>query len=170
MQTANLIIRRFNDKDFNDFAGLILDKMSSKYSIYDEQFPTDDDSLKTILHYFSTSDEFYAIELKTTAKVIGFVTLNNCEKHDVKNLGYCIHTQYQGKGYGTEAVKRIIQFAREELNLNKLITGTAKNNIPSIQLLSKMGFCKVDESIMSFARDENDKQIEFISCSFELVL
>ena len=139
MQTVNLNINRFDEEDINDFTELIRDKMSSEYSMYDNQYPTDDDSLKAILHYFSSSDEFFAVGLKTTSKVIGYISLNSCEKQGVKNLGYCIHTQYQGKGYGTEAVERIIQFAKEELKLNKLITGTAKNNIPSHTAIIKNG-------------------------------
>ena len=153
MLTTNLKIRKFSNADFDDFAELIRDKMASEYAIYDHPFPTDDDTLKKILDYFSSSDEFYAVELTRTNKVIGFLTLNNCEERGVKNLGYCIHTQYQGKGYGTEAVNVIIRYAKEELKIYKLITGTAKNNIPSVRLLSTVGFKKIGENIGSFVKD-----------------
>ena len=170
MQTLNLLIRRFTNSDFTDFAGLIRDKMSSVYAVYDEQFPTDDITLKNILDYFSVSDEFYAVELKSLNKVIGFLTLNNCEEQSVRNLGYCIHTQYQGIGYGTEAVNEIIRYARDELKLNKLITGTVQNNIPSVSLLSAVGFKKTGESNGSFVADDKGHPIEFIGNSYELIL
>jgi ribosomal-protein-alanine N-acetyltransferase len=170
MQTANLKIRKFSNEDFDDFAELIRDKMASKYAIYDYQFPTDDDTLKKILDYFSSTDEFYAVELIKTNKVIGFLTLNNCEEQGVRSLGYCINSQYQGKGYGTEAVNEIIRYAKEDLKLYKLITGTAKNNIPSVRLLSAAGFKKTGENIVSFVKDENGKPIEFIGYSYEMLL
>lgn len=46
METNRLIIRKFTDDDFQDFSDLICDKMKSKYSVYDEQFPTDNESIK----------------------------------------------------------------------------------------------------------------------------
>lgn len=170
MQTANLKIRRFNDADFDDFAELIRDKMASEYAIYDHPFPTDDDALKKILDYFSSTDEFYAVELIEANKVIGYLVLNKCGEKGVRNLGYCINSQYQGKEYGTEAVNEIIRYAKEELKIYKLVTGTAKNNIPSVRLLSAVGFKKVGENIDSFAKDENGNPIEFIGYSYEMLL
>ncbi len=170
MQTKNLRIRRFSDSDFDDFAELIRDKMASEYAQYDHQFPTDDDSLKEILNYFSSTDEFYAVVLSKENKVIGFLTLNKCEEQGVRNLGYCISSQYQRRGYGTEAVKEIIRYAKEEMKLHKLISGTAKENIPSVRLLSAVGFKKTGENIDSFDKDENGNPIEFIGYSFEMLL
>jgi ribosomal-protein-alanine N-acetyltransferase len=170
MQTLNLLIRRFCNNDFIDFAGLIRDKMSSVYAIYDEQFPTDENTLQGILDYFSSSDEFYAVELKSSKKVIGFLTLNNCQEPRTRNFGYCIHTQHQGRGYGTEAVNEIIRYAKNELKLNKLITGTAQNNIPSVGLLLAVGFKKIGESKGSFVADDKGNPIEFIGNSYELIL
>jgi len=170
MQTTNLKIRRFCNADFDDFAELIRDKMASEYAIYDHPFPTDDEALKKILDYFTSTDEFFAVELIRTNKVIGFLTLNNCEEQGVRNLGYCINTQYQGKGYGTEAVKEIIRYAKEEMKIYKLITGTAKNNIPSVRLLSAVGFKKTGENIASFSKDQNGNLIESIGYSYEMLL
>ncbi len=170
MKTNNLRIRKFYNEDFVDFAELIRDKMASEYAIYDHPFPTDDDALKNILGYFSSTDEFYAVELLSTSKVIGFLSLNNSEEQGVRNLGYCIHTQYQGKGYGTEAVNEIIRYAKEELNIYKLITGTAKDNVPSVRLLSAVGFKKIGENVGSIVKDENGNPIESIGYSYEMLL
>ena len=170
MKTNNLRIRKFCNEDFDDFAELIRDKMASEYAIYDHPFPTDDEMLKNILGYFSSTDEFYAVELLSTNKVIGFVSLNNCEEQGVRNLGYCIHTQYQGKGYGTEAVDEIIRYAKEELKINKLIAGTAKDNIPSVRLLSAVGFKKIGENVGIIVKDEIGNPIESIGYSYEMLL
>ena len=52
METDHLTIRRFICDDFQDFQKLICDKMRSKYSVYDEQFPTDNENIKKILCFF----------------------------------------------------------------------------------------------------------------------
>lgn len=142
METERLYIRKFVAGDIDDFCELIRDKMASPYAIYDSAFPTDDAGLREVLGYFASTDEFWALELKEESKIIGFISLNHVDDTS-RNLGYCLHTQWQGKGYATEAARRMIRYAAEELGFDKLVTGTADENLPSVRLLDKLGFVKV---------------------------
>lgn len=169
METKNLVIRKFMHDDFQDFFELICNKMNSKYAVYDEQFPTDIDSLKGLLSFFMDSDEFFAIELNAKGKVIGFVSLNYVDEF-TRNLGYCIHTEYQGNGYAKEIVIEMKRYAKEELKIEKLISGTAEENIPSVNLLLGSGFIITDRQQGSFTNDENGNPITFRGCFFECVL
>lgn len=169
METNRLIIRKFTIDDFQDFSELIRNKMKSEYAVYDEQFPTDNEPLKGVLSYFKDSDEFFAVELKTVSKVIGFVSLNYVND-SVRNLGYCIHTDYQGNGYAREAVAEIKRYARDDLRINKLISGTAEENEPSVKLLISSGFTITEKHPASFVNDENGNPIVFTGCSFECIL
>lgn len=169
METSNLYLRKFMTNDFKDFSELIRDKMSSGYAMYDQPFPTEDNGLKNVLQYFSDSDEFFAVVLKSENKIIGFISLNNIDDK-TKNLGYCIHTKYQQRGYAAEAVSEIKRYAKNEMKLYRLICGTAKANIPSVKFLSKMGFIKKEESVGSFTRDRNGNPVEFVGYSFECLL
>ena len=169
METKRLIIRKFVLDDFQDFTELICDKMSSKYAVYDEQFPTDNESLKGLLSYFVDSNEFFAVELKSEHKVIVFVCLKYVDDN-TRNLGYCIHTSYQGKGYAKETVEDVMRYAKEELKLGKLISGTAEENEPSVRLLASAGFTITGKQQGSFVNDENGNSIVFMGCSFECKL
>ena len=169
METENLIIRSFAAEDLQDFIALIRDKMQSPYAVYDEQFPIDDASLKGLLSYFAASDEFFAVWLKAEARVIGFASLNRVDDTS-RNLGYCIHTDYQGKGYAAEAVMEMKRYAKETLKLSRLISGTAEENEPSFRLLTRAGFCITGKSQGSFAKDENGNPIIFTGCLFECEL
>lgn len=169
MNTSNLILRKFTKTDFCDFSTLIQDKQTSPYSQYDEQFPTDLAQLQEILDYFIVSDDFFAIELKSNNCVIGFISLNYIDK-STRNLGFCIHSCYQGKGYGTEAVAGTIKYAKEVLHLHRLTSGTAKVNTPSMRLLQHAGFRIVSESEASFVNDEAGKPVIFMACSMEKIL
>lgn len=71
---------------------------------------------------------FFATELKFPKKMAGFVSLNYIDEH-TRNLGYCIHTEYQGQGYASEVVMEIMKYAHKGLNVHKLISGTAVENI-----------------------------------------
>lgn len=169
METSRLIIRKFILDDFQDFAELIRDKMNSKYAVYDGQFPTDNESLTGLLSYFKDSDEFFAVVLKAEHKVIGFVSLNYIDD-TTRNLGYCIHTSYQGNGFAKETVVEIKRYAKEELTLDKLISGTAEENEPSVRLLTSAGFTITGKRQESFVNDESGNPIVFTGCSFECIL
>lgn len=169
METSRLILRRFMAGDFNDFRELIRDKMHSEYAVYDAQYPTDDESLRGILSYFAGSEEFFAVELKPGSKVIGLIALNRIDG-ETSNLGYCVHGAYQGNGYAGEAVARILEYARNDLKLRRLVSGTAETNTPSVRLLKSAGFVMTGKSVASFTADENGAPIEFTGCSFECIL
>ena len=89
---------------------------------------------------------------------------------NTRNLGYCIHTSYQGRGYAKEAVEEIKKYAKEELELYMLISGTAEENEPSIHLLTSAGFTITGKQQGSFVNDENGNPIVFMGCSFECKL
>ncbi len=144
METERLYIRRYTKEDFPGFCELIRDKMASPYAKYDHTFPTEDVALMEVLNFFAISDEFWALEEKSEHKIIGFVSLNYVNEAS-RNLGYCLHTHWHGKGYASEAARRIIRYAREELGLEKLVTGTAEENLPSVRLLERLGFTRLCE-------------------------
>ena len=169
METDRLVLRQFMPGDLNDFMELIRDKMASELSVYDEQFPTDEKSLRDILLYFTQSEEFFAIQLKGGNRVIGFVSLNYVN-HCTRNLGFCIHSSYQNRGYAGEAAAQIIEYAKNQLMLKKIVSGTAEQNIAAVRLLQKMGFELVSRQKTSFAKDAQGKPIVFIGCSFERAL
>lgn len=167
LETKRLGIRRFFPGDFEDFKTLIVDKESSPSAIYDEAFPTSEEGLKGVLACFAGSDEFYAVCLKETGRVIGFVTLNNCGA-DIRNLGYCIRSDFQNQGYGREAAGAAVDYAFERLGAVQLVSGTANENIPSCRLLFRLGFVKIHEGPGSFRADESGDPIEVIGGAYEL--
>lgn len=168
-ETKRLIIRRFLDSDREDFEQLIIDKMNSEYAVYDHPFPTDKENLGKVFDYFRQSEEFFAIELKANRRLIGFLTLNYVDEGS-RNLGYCLHTAYHRQGLGKEMVASIIRYAKEDLKLKKLVSGTAAGNIPSVKLLLGSGFKIIKEETSSFAKDEKGNPIASVGYLFELIL
>ena len=76
-----------------------------------------------ILNEYIESNERWAIELKNTGKVIGSIRVypdNNRGKFFAKTINYVLSEDYCGNGYMTEAVKRIIEYLFEELNIDLL--------------------------------------------------
>jgi len=66
-------------------------------------------------------------------------------KEGVAKLGYFYLPRYWGKGYATEAMKAVLQFAFETLGLHKIITGCLKENSRSERVMIKCGMRKEAE-------------------------
>lgn len=81
-----------------------------------------------------------AIELLESNQFIGLFGINiGKEKYKNAEIWYKIHKDYWNKGYTTEAVKRVLSFGFNELNLHRIEAGCATENIASIRVLEKVG-------------------------------
>ncbi|QSQ10397.1 Spermidine N(1)-acetyltransferase [Koleobacter methoxysyntrophicus] len=84
----------------------------------------------------------FIIEIKDKKKPIGTIGLNNIDfKNQKAELGIMIgELTEQGKGYGEEAVRSLLQYAFDELNLQKIYLKTFCDNEPAVRLYKKVGF------------------------------
>ncbi|MDQ0200432.1 GNAT family N-acetyltransferase [Neobacillus ginsengisoli] len=57
-------------------------------------------------------------------------------------IGYFLDKKYNGKGYTTEAVKLIVEYAFSQLKLHRIEAGVMPHNIGSIRVLEKSSFHK----------------------------
>lgn len=85
----------------------------------------------------------FKIESKKEVKFIGLFGLTvNAKKTKRAEIWYKIHKDYWGNGFGTEAVKLVLDFCFEDLGLHRIEAGCAVDNIASIKLLEKIGMTK----------------------------
>ena len=85
----------------------------------------------------------WAIVDKETGKVIGSIGLEEDKfRPDVKSkeLGYSLSEDYWKKGIMTEAAKRVIEHAFEDLRLDVLMIRTGDANLRSQRVIEKCGF------------------------------
>ena len=170
IKTARLVLRRFRDGDLTDVAALIRDKMASPYAPYDIQWPTADETMKDILGYFMCDDSWYAVELAREKRVIGFVSANRADTPETRNLGYTIHSDYKNNGYAYEACVALIGHCKTDLGVKVFVAGTADCNIPSVKLLFKLRFLKVQSFEASFAANADGSPITFGAGRYQLTL
>lgn len=85
-----------------------------------------------------------AIE-KSTAEFVGWFVLKHLDQTNQIELGYRLMKKYWGKGFATEGAEKMIQFAFEKLNLEKLVAVTMPENDASQKVLNKLGFRFMNE-------------------------
>ena len=90
------------------------------------------------------NDEEYYFGLfqKENNKLIGTISLFQVMRESLQSafIGYFLDQHHNGKGYATEAVKALVGYAFEELNLHRIEAGVMPRNMPSQRVLEKAGF------------------------------
>jgi ribosomal-protein-alanine N-acetyltransferase len=82
---------------------------------------------------------FYAITLKPEGKLIGSIGLDFHHSQRSASMGYWMGVPYWGKGYTTEAAKRVLQFGFEILKLHRIQAKHMLRNPASGKILQKIG-------------------------------
>jgi RimJ/RimL family protein N-acetyltransferase len=83
----------------------------------------------------------YVAELNDGHIPIGLCGLLKRDYLEDPDLGYAFLPQYWGQGYANEAASAVLQYAKEELSITRILATTDTDNQPSMQLLEKLGFC-----------------------------
>jgi RimJ/RimL family protein N-acetyltransferase len=83
----------------------------------------------------------FAIRMKKTEKLIGFIGLKNGELRAGGSLEvyYSIHKDHWNRGYATEALKRMIEFGFNDLSLHRIFSGCDADNIASKKVMENAG-------------------------------
>ncbi len=89
---------------------------------------------------FGKTNFWWSIFNKATHEFIGEAGLNLSKfKYRSGEVFYGLHPDHWGKGYGTEAVETILNYAFVDLNLHRITAGVATENTGSIKLLERVG-------------------------------
>ena len=90
----------------------------------------------------TSNDLFYAIISRDEGKHIGNIKIGPINKnHNYAEVGILIGDKSSwNKGFATEALKLIVDYAFNKLKIHKLNAGIYANNISSIKAFEKAGF------------------------------
>lgn len=100
---------------------------------------------------------FWAIISKDKKRHIGNIKLGHINGiHGFSDIGIIIgEKSFWGKGSATEAIRLVVSYAFNQLNLQKLIAGVNKNNLGSIRLFRKAGFAELEAEERKFFCDDS---------------
>ena len=151
--TNRLIIRDYNINDLDDYHRLLSD---DKVMYYLQGIKTtnikeskkefmkvikDQETQRRNFYHFKIEDK----ETKTFIGSIGYTVIENTTYGKLVHMGYFILEKYWNKGYTTEAVKRVIEFAFDENSVYRIQTGCFKENKNSEKIMQRCKFIKEAE-------------------------
>lgn len=145
IETDRLVLRRFA---YSDDEAMLKHWISDEkiQSLYSEPTYTTKREVKQLLdNYISSYEnrEYYrwAIIDKETEDCIGQIAYFLVDsKNHFAEIEYCIGSEFQCRGFATEATKAVIEYGFEKMNLHKVQICTKTINKPSQRVIEKCGF------------------------------
>ncbi len=128
----DIIIRSYEDKDYDAVSKIIFDSFGLKKS-------------------FCSSPSIYEFVSVIDNQVVGYFNL--LEAKDIVldiieyHIGYvCVDIKYRGVGIGSKMMDFILKFAKEN-NISRLELTSGNNRIAAHKLYEKYGFIKRDTTV-----------------------
>lgn len=84
----------------------------------------------------------WVVCLKENHRIIGRAGISNrtIDGELSMEIGYLIDVRYQNRGYATEVIDGILQFAKERLFIDEIRCAVGRGNQVSVHLAEKFGF------------------------------
>lgn len=85
---------------------------------------------------------YYLKETYKQVGSIGYTVMNDTPFGKLVHLGYFTYPEFWNKGYVTESLKKILEFAFTENNVYRIKTGCLRENKGSERVMQKCGMIK----------------------------
>lgn len=144
LQTNRLILRDWEKSDVDPMTKINQDKKVNEFL----PGPYTQEQTKAMIdrwqqHYLEKGYGLYAVELKSTHEIIGFLGLMSpsFEAHFTPaiEIGWRLASQHWNQGYATEGAKAVLHYAFIKLRLNEVVSFTVVNNLASRRVMEKIG-------------------------------
>jgi [ribosomal protein S5]-alanine N-acetyltransferase len=143
IETDRLLIRKLSKEDAHAIFHYASDPEVTKY-VFFQTHQTLEDTWKflefSLEKYEKKEVAPWGIEWKETGELIG-----TCDflwwsvEHKKAEIGYIISKEFWNRGIMSEAVKKLIQFGFEVMELNRIEARCNENNIASARVMEKVG-------------------------------
>ncbi|WP_163103428.1 GNAT family N-acetyltransferase [Peribacillus alkalitolerans] len=148
-KNQNIYIRLLTASDASDLLRLEMNNkvFFRKYSIErpNDYFTLDyqTDLINQKIEKANQDGEYnFGIFIDNTNELIGTIGLFHILRGSLQRaiVGYHLSQDHNGKGYATEAVKSVVDYAFNTLQLHRIEAGVMPYNIGSMRVLEKAGF------------------------------
>ncbi len=144
IESERLWIRRFKDSDLASFMAYRNDPKVARYQSWDS---CDEQEARAFIREMESAQPGvpgewfqFAIESKQTGDLIGDCGLRVDEDEPYRaEIGFTLAREYQGRGFASEAVSRLLDYAFDALGLHRVFAMADCRNAPSVALLEQLG-------------------------------
>lgn len=146
LETERLVLRKFKIEDSKDvYNNWATDSLCNRYLSWDLHKNIDETKniIQKWIDEYDKGSYNWIVELKESKEVIGAISAVHIYKKDLNcEIGYCYGSKYWGKGYATEALRRVIDFFLNDCNLYLVEARHISGNPASGRVMEKAGMKK----------------------------
>ncbi|GAA3189916.1 GNAT family N-acetyltransferase [Dactylosporangium siamense] len=144
LETDRLLLRRFHAGDAAALAAYRSDPDVARYQSWDAPYPLGD-ALAFVAETARLDPERegwfqYAVEGRDSGLLLGDVGVNRGDGGRQAEIGFTFAPAFQGRGYATEAVGRVVRHLLVEEGLHRVHASLDARNERSARLLERLGF------------------------------
>ena len=163
--TNNLILRKIKVSDYElAYKNWTSDSLVTRYVTWDYH-----QSIEDTKNYFQYKENRYLndnycydwiIILKESNEPIGEIeTVRVSTRDQSVEIGYCLGSKFWNRGYGSEALKAVINYLFLEAEVDKIIACHISTNPTSGKVMKKCGM-KYDGTLVGYLIDKNTNRRE----------
>ena len=147
LTSARLVLRRFRAEDIATFVRYRADPAVARFQSWENFTAADGEEFFAAMsrQHPDTPGEWFqfAIELTASGEMIGDCALHAlaASPREVE-IGFTLASEFQGHGYATGAVARLLDYAFGPLAKERAIAITDARNMSSVAVLERLGFVR----------------------------
>ncbi len=153
--SKRLCLREYQPDDIDRHHGLISDAvvMENIQDVFSHSYQESLDNLNFAIAESKRqprSKYFLVIADKVTNQYlggIGYEVVSSCPAGKQVDIGYFLYPQYQGKGYASEALRRLIEFAFTKDDVYRINGTCITTNVASARVMESCGMTREAELI-----------------------
>ena len=142
LETERLILREFRESDADAYAAICADPEVMRYLGEGRALSTFEAwrSMAFLVgHWQLLGYGHFAAEEKATGNFVGRIGFLNPRGWPGFELGWTLGREYWGRGYATEAARRALRYAFEDLDRDHIISLIYPENKPSSKVAERLG-------------------------------
>jgi RimJ/RimL family protein N-acetyltransferase len=144
LRTKRLVLRAWRESDLEPFAALNADARVMEYlPAVLSRAESDAEAARARAHFDQHGFGFWAVEVLGGASFIGFAGLARPRFESsftpCVEIGWRLAAEHWGRGYATEAARRALRFAFNDLALDEVVAWTVPANRRSLRVMDKLG-------------------------------
>lgn len=142
LETERLILRKFARADIEDLHAQLSDPEVMRYYSHPSSREESEKWLEGILRDYETNGfGMLAVCLKKTGEYAGQagVVRRQIDGRERHYLAYLIRKGLWGNGYATESARKVLEYAFDDLGIEKVEALIRPDNIASVRIAEKLG-------------------------------
>ena len=152
LETNRCKLMEIQQSDYDDVKELYLDHEVRRYlggTVEEKQYIMKFQEMLEL----KENEWYWVIRKKESMEFVGLISLDTHVDGIGTEISYQLLPKWWGNGYGKEVVKKVLEYAFEELNLNKVVAETQSANINSCRLLESVGM-KLENKVIRFGAEQ----------------